>query len=621
MRKKQKLLGIVQFIALILVSIVLMTSCGTSADTKETTKSEITDNIEKTASGDEDRSGSDSDTQTTNKSENQYEEEIVIDFYIATANEQGLSSGYSKKILKEKFNMDFNVIAPNVAGGEVVYQTRSAAGNLGDIAMLTSTQLSEAVNAGLFMEITDLYNERGQNIFPYQKYVDAMNDNIEKEGMYLIPCDMSTWDPMTVIPTASGAMLCSQDGPMSSIRWDLYKEIGSPEIKSMDDILPIFKQLQEVSPESESGKPTYPLSLFKDWDGYLMYNVYGSFPAFYGYAVLAGNSTIMTYGDPTDFKTQRIDDDEGYYYKTLKLFFEANQMGLIDPDSTTQTWDILTQKTKDGQVLFGWWAWSTMPHYNNSERGNAETPKGFEFVPITDAKYYAGGFNPSSQYGEGLGIGANTKHAERIMDFMNWSATDEGILFRYNGPKGLAWDMEDGMPYITEFGKKALNDPETPVDESWGGGTWVSGNRSYKGPVTGLDINPATGNSYMMAFWPDILDMHTTKLDLEWREEMGARDMVEYCTQNDKYALSPGNLFVPPEDSFEIKDMRSMCGTFVTDASWQMVFASDEAEFDRIWENMKTQIYGTGWEEVVAVDMEIAKAFNAACLETIELSK
>ena len=615
-RSKSKLSRVAQIMSSILVLNVLITSCGKSEDTKETTK------IGAGVSEGENIPSGEAGVQSTHANENQYEEEIVIDFYIATANEQGLLSGYSKKFIKDKFNMDINVIAPNVAGGEVVYQTRSAAGNLGDIATLSSTQLADAVNAGLFMEITDLYNERGQNIFPYQKYVDAMNDNIEKEGMYLIPCDMSSRDPMTPTSTSSGgAMLCSQDGPMSSIRWDLYKEIGSPEIKSMDDILPVLQQLQEVSPESDSGKPAYPLSLFKDWDGFQMVCVSNSFPAFYGYSALEGTSTILTYGDPTKFETQRIDDEDGYYYKTLKLLFDANQMGLVDPDSTTQTWDILTQKTNDGQVLFGWWAWSTMSQYNSPERGNAETPKGFEFVPITDAKYYAGGFNPAAQNGEGIGIGAKTKYAERIMDFMNWMATAEGAAYKYDGPKGLAWDEKDGIPYLTDFGKEMLENEETPVDETWGGGTWIGGRSYHSGPVSGLDINPVTGNSYFMSFWPEVLDMHTTKLDIEWREEMGARDMIEYCTTNDKFALSPGNLYVVPEDSFEIKDMRAMCGTFVVDASWQMVFAKDEAEFDRIWENMKSQIYGTGWEDVVAADMKIAKDFNAACLETIELSK
>ncbi len=40
------------------------------------------------------------------------------------------------RIVKDKFNMELNIIAPNVAGGgDTLFQTRSAAGDLGDLIL------------------------------------------------------------------------------------------------------------------------------------------------------------------------------------------------------------------------------------------------------------------------------------------------------------------------------------------------------------------------------------------------------------------------------------------------------------------------------------------------------
>ena len=57
-------------------------------------------------------------------------------------------------------------------------------------------------------------------------------------------------------------------------------------------------------------------------------------------------------------------------------------------------------------------------------------------------------------------------------------------------------------------------------------------------------------------------------------------------------------------DTTDIALIRSQCGQEITDASWKMVFAQDEAEFDRLWEEMKGKLEGLGWDTLVEFDME-----------------
>ena len=71
---------------------------------------------------------------SSKKDKMKYEEFLVIDVFDSLANYQGIQSGWFAKVVKEKFNIELNIIAPNVAGGgDTLYQIRTAAGNVGDI--------------------------------------------------------------------------------------------------------------------------------------------------------------------------------------------------------------------------------------------------------------------------------------------------------------------------------------------------------------------------------------------------------------------------------------------------------------------------------------------------------
>jgi len=87
----------------------------------------------------------------------EYDEFLTIDVFSSTANYQGIQGGWFGKVVKDKFNMELNIIAPNVAGGgDMLYETRSSAGNLGDIVMIGAEngQLADAVAAGLLIDLT-----------------------------------------------------------------------------------------------------------------------------------------------------------------------------------------------------------------------------------------------------------------------------------------------------------------------------------------------------------------------------------------------------------------------------------------------------------------------------------
>jgi putative aldouronate transport system substrate-binding protein len=546
-----------------------------------------------------------------------FDEEMTIDFYYAPVNISGLISGWGGKILKDRFNLKINLIAPNISG-QAIYQTRSAAGNLGDLVLLGAAQLKDSVDAGLFLDMTETLNQYGPNLMAFSaNAIKATQEMLGTDKIYAVPDCVSTLSPLDPVPSVDGVNVTTQSGGAVYLRWDLYQKIGAPKLNTMEDLLPVLKQMQEICPTSISGKKTYPISMFKDWDWYAMKAVWESFPTMYGYQFNAGASTILINGDPRDFKVQRLDDDSGIYYRSLKFYFQANQMGLVDPDSPTLTWDTSRAKVKDGQTLFYWWSWGSISQFNTPENSNADPPVGFAFIPISDAKYYDDGFKPLGQWGEYIGIGSKAKDPKRLVALLDWLATPEGAQTLVAGPKGLTWEEKDGQPVFTEFGLKAKTDITITVPDEWGGGEY--GDRSLRLPqmIYWFNMNPDYGVPYNPNLWPSYMETASTKLDKQWQEAYGADHMIDYIVKNNMVSVAAGSSYVAPTDSEDIKNARSQCGNVVLNTSWQMVFAKDQAEFDSLWADMKTQLQGLGWENIYEVDMQNAKDYNAAGMKAI----
>ncbi|HEY5582982.1 MAG TPA: ABC transporter substrate-binding protein [Ruminiclostridium sp.] len=547
-----------------------------------------------------------------------YAEEITYDDYEATQNFQGLQTGWFAKIIKDKFNIKLNVIAPNMSG-QATFQTRSAAGNLGDLVSVQKVDLSNVVKAGLLMDMSPLMKDHGSNLSKYPVAINSIKSYLKTDKMYAIPNGLSTLSPTEPNVFANGATVQTQDGSAPYLRWDLYQAIGSPKMNTMEDILPVLKKMQDLCPKSNSGKKTYGFSFFKDWDSQAMKNVWSSFPAMYGYNMVTGTSTILTNGDSSKLDVQRLDDENGLYYKTLKLYYQANKMGLVDPDSPSQTWNTLTVKTKDGQVLFSQWAWAAMSQYNTTDLGNATAPKGFEFVPIADQKYWDGGNNPNGSGGI-TAIGIKAKDPARLMDFINWLADPETELMIANGPKGSTWDVKDGQPVLTDFGLKVHQDGKTQMPESLGGGPFEAG-AAMSAMISQNSINSILNTPSTSSLWPSVLDNSATKLDKSWQLAMDAKNMIDYTKKHNMLVVSAGNDYIPPLDTMDIKSERAICQKFITNTSWQMIFASNDAQFNSLWSKMKSQLKGNGWEDIVATDMKISKDYNAACQQVINTVK
>lgn len=126
--------------------------------------------------------------------------------------------------------MELNIIAPNVAGGgDTLYQTRSAAGDLGDLVLIGNTggALQDCVTSGLLMDCTELM-EGKDIVSDYSEAIEETNNLVSEEGMWAFPNMVSS-----NAATEASEALEPTFGPY--IRWDYYAELGYPEMADMND--------------------------------------------------------------------------------------------------------------------------------------------------------------------------------------------------------------------------------------------------------------------------------------------------------------------------------------------------------------------------------------------------
>lgn len=536
-----------------------------------------------------------------------YSDPLTIDLYTDLGIAMGEQTGWFGKIIKDKFNMTVNIISAQGGGsGETVFQTRSAAGNLGDIMFVDQNKASQSIQAGLVYDMTDIVDIHAEYyVKTFPKSIEKLKTAFNTDRVYAIPMQVSTQSPLD--PQVDRGM--PQYGAYT--RLDYYQGIGSPEMKTLDDLLPMLQKMQEAYPKSDSGKTTYAFSFFKDWDGGCMQNA-ALFAYMYGWPRFQGTG----FWNPETGESQSFIDDDGIYYKTLKMYYDANQLGLVDPDSATQNWDILNDKVKDGQVLFSWWSWLGIPGFNTAE--HLAEGKGFAFVPIADQKIYNDGI-PVNGTGVCAAIGSSAKDPERMMDFIGWLGSPEGNQAITAGPEGLTWTMENGEPVLTEFGKDA-EALDKPVPEEYGGGTYAKG--MWQGGVTvilinrGVEMNPETGFPYDSFIWPSTLEKGT-QLDKNWQDEFKANTVMEYLEANNMTSIGIVSDWHAPEDTTEEHTQRQEISDAIANASWQMIFARNEDEFNSIWENAKETAKGLGFDTLYELDSGRAREAFAAAQEVV----
>ena len=548
------------------LSLSALTACGSSDDKKADGESKV-----------------ENGGNTENKGD-----VITIDIFDAAANYQGVQTGWFAKVVKDRFNIELNIISPQVAG-DAIYQTRASGGNLGDIVLLDATDFADCVKAGLVKDIKNEFKS-ASNLMAFQDPIETYNASLPDNagGIYGIPTEMVNTSPTSY----------SQDVIYSSplMRWDLYKQIGSPDIQDLDGLVDALKAMMEAHPVNDAGDLCYGLSLWPDWDGNDgMIGIANVVQLTTWYGEKIKGSAILK----PDNSFTKIIDKNASYYKILKFLNKAQRAGVVDPDSGTQDWNAACAKMSSGQVFLMWYSWQ-VGFWNTQDRLNDGSA--FIFIPVKDQKYYC---DSDTYYGSGrvIGVGSQVDDAKYdiVMKFLDWYASPEGVVFQHNGMEGFNYTV-DASGKFTIMNDNALMD-NIPVPEELGGGGYSDGNNQINQWIVGATSkNPNSGEPYSYQYWSSYKEATMTDMKKEWANKFGAAEPVDYMKAQNVLFVSPSVSVTLASDTPEISVLRNQCNQTLCDASWRMIFAKDDADFDAMWDEMVTTIEGLGFDQLYDFD-------------------
>ena len=515
-------------------------------------------------------------------------EVIKLNVYSQLANFSGKQIGWSADILKKKFNVELNIIPE----GDGVFETRMTSGNLGDIVVwgADNDKYPLAVKNNLLFgwEDDNVLDEYG----PYIK--KNMPDALKKNKELTKTITNGASDKLYGF--GANVALNSKDHESFfytwDTRWDLYKKLGYPKVKNLQDYHKMLKNMQKLCPSDDSGNKVYAVSLWPDWDDAMVMYVKAMATAYYGYDELA-----LGLYDPTNGKYHDALEENGPYLEMLKWFNDLYQDGLIDPDSMTQTYDEMIAKVQNGGTLFSIFNYSGSLGYNTKEHTSAG--KLMYCMKPEDASPIVYGMN--TQGGDRVwSIGAKTEYPEKCMEIINYLSTPEGRMTMEYGPKGYTWDYDDQKhAYLTDVRMKCQNDKNTTKGGGYKG-SYHDGELQINNITWSLDAsNPdSDGETYNKESWASYNATPSSDIEKDWRDKTGCTTINEYMEKG-KYTVAPGTSFSKETQDTTLKTTWNQVTTEIKNSSWKAIYAKSDKKFDSIVAGMKKSAKKYGYDKCV----------------------
>lgn len=561
MKRSRKLLALIVLTAVTLMA--AFTGCGSAGNNPSATTAANTDGA--TGAG------------TTAEG---FGEPVTLQWLSTTSDFSGPWTGWLDDFVLEKTGVHIEMVQCTAER----MQASLAAGELADLVTFNGwVTVDSAI--------------KGKMLINLDEHMDALPNVVANTGkalQYVRDERSGETGKAYVIPDYIGEYRTPLDTGVyaANVRWDIYQAIGAPEVKTMDDFLPVLKQMQDYYPKTPDGQKVYAFSVFPDWDWHNMYAAFSLFTLQGHFEGLSGS--YLDWNTKDNVITPLLDQD-GLYVHALKFYNQAYRMGIFDPDSMTQTQPTGYAKLQAGAVLTAWNCWDGEGAFNTNENINADSPKGFkpvifdDFYAATMGDYPIGTTSP-------LGIGSNCKNVDAALRFVDFLANYDYLTTLYNGPQGFLWDVgSDGKPYVTDkyFEYLGNRDMEVP------GGGKVEQNGLRK-MIIETRVNPEYGVPFAMAYWDKPIEIRTdNNLAKSWADFYGYATPIKLIEDQNrliKRPLSHNFMETEPDD---IATMSNQIGDIVKTSSWKMVYAKNDDEFNALYKDMMTKAEGLGLQKVM----------------------
>lgn len=375
---------------------------------------------------------------------------VTVAFFHTEGLEDTWPSSNELRMLKEQHNIeldfqyyDADQFALLMAGGE-----------LPDIVTCGPDYLTTVLDNGLALNLANYMNQLPNlqlEIYQASNELSTILLGGKDDGLYFLAPGIG--------PESAGGDDGSSWG--LRVRWDLYKQLGCPEINNMDDYINVIKDMVALYPENEAGEPVYGIAtcnLYARWYqmGCQLMESSGLNPWIWG-----GTMYMSSWKDSTLYNGY-TDTEHSAYWTAMKFFNKCWREGLLDPDSFIMTRAELQAKYAANRYV------AAVPYegtqiYTEAQKKDPNTLMGIVSLPSPATFVFADklmltGNMPS----DNIFVNAKSKNIDNALKVIDFFHDPDVIRTIYNGVQGIDWDYDaDGKPYLTE---KYFHDLETYGD-------------------------------------------------------------------------------------------------------------------------------------------------------------
>jgi len=545
---------------LVLVMSGCIAACGSTSTTKESTPA-ANESIATNESKVE---------ETTVVSEVEKKEPVSVSLFPSNGN---LTSGTVGGWLGEYF-AENGIILDVWAYSKDKYNAILASGDFPDVMFFpSSADFNVLIENGYLLDLNEYMDQ-----LPAIKNNEEMQTAIKFVQKYVT----SGTDKLGVMATKVGALSpkVNTGGCGININWELYEKIGCPEINCLEDTIEVFKQMQAEWPVSDTGVKTYAMHLYSSADN-------GFFAGANNVLKIMGytNSQLPYFLAPNT-ETEEFEyllEEDGVYKYALKYYNTLYKEGLLDPDSITYDRATVMSMVEEGSTLAGW---PCVPAYETA---------GFMPIYFEDMRIIFTGNNTPYGAGKYIGISSKCENIDAALQLVNMFADPDCCFIIKTGPEGELWEYgTDGVPVLTDEGFEYFNN-SVPADIN--GENFVNFNTPL---VANTGFITSFGKPYSAGGWPESI---AVKLDTEvankWKEFYNAEDFCillgdDCVTESFDDDLDKFVDKVSDEDEL----LFAAAQDIIIEASWKMVYAETDADFEKLWADAVAECEALGIKEL-----------------------
>ena len=440
--------------------------------------------------------------------------------------------------------------------------------------MLASGDLPELIHAANSDRMSQLI--KGGNVIALDDLIKSNGQDIQKSMAASLDFSRKNWSNGTnklyYMPVQVGGDMMGLEASIGpSIRWDYYKELGNPSIKSEDDLLTALATMVKNHPKTADGKNVYGVGFWSDWGTwpYLL-----STSPMYGYSGMGAIGAIKV---DTNKYVNMVNDLNAPFWKSVKFFYKANKMGIFDLDSFIMKFDDWGAKCTAGQELLSPANWAT----GDFNKNNVKNANGFVTIPMDWGFQWNGIVSVPGWAGKALAITKNAKAPDRVMDLLNYMWSYEGARTMFSGVEGIHWDMVNGKPKI-----KAA----TMALKAAGGDAWAKTGIQTDLNIVGLSsfiINPNDGAPLNLFETTDVYQSILNPLQKDFSNHYGVKYPGEIFAQklkdgknkNQSGFNSIASALMPPAPD-DIKRIEAKLNDIAPKDFAKCIMSKTDAEFD-----------------------------------------